>query len=226
MQQLAEELWIFEGDTVTFYHCPFTTRMTVVRMSNGDLWLHSPIAYSFHLAEQLAILGTVRYLVAPNHLHHLYLSDWVEHYPDAHLSGTDQVIRKRADLHFDDSLNVDRKWPWRDEIDQVLVSGSSLMQECVFFHHPSQTVIVTDLIENFPENHFKGWRKLLCKLAGIVAPNGKTPLDWRLSFKKEVVREHIHTIQEWQPERIVMAHGEIIEQDAEAFLQRSFNWVE
>ena len=158
----------------------------------------------------------------------------MKRYPDAQLFGTDEVITKRKDLHFDASLNLTEQfhpqlvenWPWQDEIDQRLVSGSPLMQECVFFHRATNTVIVTDLIENFPPGHFKGWRKLLARGAGIIAPNGKTPLDWRLSFKKPVVRVHVQLLLNWQPERIIMAHGEIVEHQAVSFLKHSFKWVE
>lgn len=225
MKQLASDLWVAEGETVSFYHCPFTTRMVVIRLQSGGLWLHSPIAFSPELAEQLAAEGTVKYLVAPNHLHHLYLADWIERYPDACVCGTEEVIQKRPDLHFDCSLNQELQWPWREDIAQRLVSGSKLMQECVFFHHSSRTLIVTDLIENFPKGHFTGWRKLFAKGAGIIAPNGKTPLDWRLSFKKAAVKPHIEHIRQWHPDRIIMSHGEIVAQDAEVFLQRSFRWV-
>lgn len=225
MKQLANDLWIIDGDTVSFYCCPFTTRMTVVRLLSGELWLHRPIRYSHQLAEQLAALGDIKYLVAPNHLHHLYLADWIKHYPDACVCGTDEVIKKRPELHFDCSLNNDLQWPWQEEIEQRLVTGSKLMQECVFFHHSTRTLIVTDLIENFPQDHFKGWRRILAKGAGIIAPNGKTPIDWRLSFKKAEAKAHIQQILLWQPERIVMAHGEVVCRNANDFLHRSFKWV-
>ncbi len=48
---------------------PFTTRMTVVRLSNGDLFLHSPIKFDRRLANGLLGLGTVRHLVSPNQFH-------------------------------------------------------------------------------------------------------------------------------------------------------------
>jgi len=47
----------------------FTTRMTVVRLSNGDLFLHSPIKFDEGLANKLLGLGTVRHLVSPNQFH-------------------------------------------------------------------------------------------------------------------------------------------------------------
>ena len=36
---------------------PFTTRMTVVRLSNGDLFLHSPTKFESRLADELEQLG-------------------------------------------------------------------------------------------------------------------------------------------------------------------------
>src|SRR6185312_17029750 len=36
---------------------PFTTRMTVVRLGDGDLFLHSPIAYDAALSDELASMG-------------------------------------------------------------------------------------------------------------------------------------------------------------------------
>ena len=52
---------------------PFTTRMTVVRLSNGDLFLHSPIKFDERLAEELHGLGRVRHLVSPNQFHYAHI---------------------------------------------------------------------------------------------------------------------------------------------------------
>ena len=42
LEQVGEELWIAEGEPVSFYGFPYPTRMAVVRLSNGDLWVWSP----------------------------------------------------------------------------------------------------------------------------------------------------------------------------------------
>jgi hypothetical protein len=227
VRALANNIWVFDGDTVPFFTLPFTTRMTVVRLANNSLWIHSPIALSDEVAEQVDALGEVKYLIAPNHLHHLFIESWQLRYPSAKSYGTDEVIKKRSDLVFDGSLNVSCDMPWQSEIRQELFTGSSLMQECVFFHCPSRILIVTDLIENFSAQHFNFWQRSLARAAGIIAPNGKTPIDWRLSFtpSKGIARRHFDTIRAWQPEQIVMAHGEIIETEAVAFLERSFRWL-
>lgn len=145
---LANNLWVFDGEAVKFLGLPFTTRMTVIRLNNGDLWVHSPIKLTKQISSQLDEIGVIQYLIAPNHLHHLFLAEWQEAYPDA-----------------------------------------------------------------------------LC--FGILAPNGKMPLDWRLSFvfHKAKARRHLNKIMEWKPKTIIMAHGLIVKEDADAFLRRSFAWL-
>lgn len=227
MQQLATDIWIVEGPTVPFLGLPFSTRMTVVRLADDKLWVHSPIKLSESIGTELANLGEVSYLVAPNHLHHLFINEWLEAYPKAQAYGTDELIKKRSDIGFSASLNSAQQWPWAAEIEQVLFSGSPLMEECVFFHRSSATLIVTDLVENFSPSAFSFWQRSIAKLVGILAPNGKTPLDWRLSFifRKAEAAQHFQQILAWQPQRLVMAHGQIIEQDTETFLARSFSWL-
>jgi hypothetical protein len=57
---------------------PFTTRMTVVRLSNGDLFLHSPIKFNEGLANELRRLGRVRHLVSPNQFHYAHIGEWAK----------------------------------------------------------------------------------------------------------------------------------------------------
>jgi len=227
MEKLAHEIWIFDGDSVQFLGFPFSTRMTVVRLSSGELWVHSPIKLSELIIEQIKSLGCVKYLIAPNHLHHLFLSEWIAAYPDAEVYGTSEVIKKRSDLSFNDSLNNHQSWGWHSDIEQELFSGSPLMEECVFYHKGSRTLIVTDLIENFSGQDFNYWQKLIAKSAGILAPNGKMPLDWRLSFMFRMAdaRKHLKRILAWNPQILVMSHGEIVKKNTGEFLTRSFKWL-
>lgn len=225
MRKLAENIWIFDGDPVSFLACPFTTRMTVIRLSSGDLWIHSPIKLTIKLQQIIQSIGFVKYIIAPNHLHHLFIADWHNAFPKSNLFGTSEVIKKRQDIEFNFSLNDQHDWPWRSEITQVLVSGSKLMQEAVFFHKPSNVLILTDFIENFPRSNFNWWQRILASIAGIVAPNGKTPLDWRISFNKRQLRTHLVEIKSWSPEIIVMAHGDIVDVNGADFLEESFSWL-
>lgn len=229
MQQLAENIWIVEGPSVPFLGLPYSTRMTIIRLDNRKLWIHSPIALNDKLLAKIALLGEVKYLVAPNHLHHLFIEPWQRQFPNARLYGTEQLIIKRNDLDFDGALtnNPSEVWPWQEQIKQVLFTGSPLMQECVFYHPISGVLVVTDLVENFNPSGFNWWQRTLAKLTGIVAPNGKMPLDWRLSFMfgKATARQHLKLILSWQATTLVMSHGDIIQEDATNFLRQSFGWL-
>lgn len=227
MENLAHEIWVFDGSSVKFLGLPFSTRMTVVRLLSGELWVHSPIQLSETIREQIENLGQVKYLIAPNHLHHLFLPEWVSAYPDAETYGTNEVIKKRSDISFTDSLNNQKSWAWSSEIEQELFSGSPLMEECVFYHKVSRTLVVADLIENFSGKNFNFWQRVVAKGVGILAPNGKMPLDWRLSFifGRDDARSHLNRLLAWEPEILVMSHGEIVKENTDEFLARSFEWL-
>lgn len=227
MEQLADTVWMVDGPAVSFYGMPYTTRMVIIRLHDDALWVHSPIQWQPEFSQQLAALGEVKYLIAPNHLHHLFLSDWQQQFPQARLYGTAQVQAKRPELNYAGILDETTPMPWQEDIKQLLFTGSKAMQEAVFFHRASRTLILTDLIENFAPDLFNPWQRLLARLMGILAPQGQTPLDWRLSFAlgKTQARAHLLQMLSWQPERIVMAHGELVQQDAVAFLRHSFRWL-
>jgi hypothetical protein len=227
MEALANEIWVFEGGSVPFLGLPFSTRMTIIRLSNGDLWVHSPIQLSDSIQQQVSSLGCVKYLIAPNHLHHLFLLEWIERFPDAAVYGPHEVIKKRQDITFDASLNDKQDWPWGADIEQEMFTGSPLMEECVFFHKASGSLIVTDLVENFSGKDFNYWQRVVAKGVGILAPNGKMPLDWRLSFMfgKADARKHLHRMLAWNPQLLIMSHGEIIRGNAHIFLAKSFKWL-
>lgn len=226
MKQLCSNLWLADGDTVSFFTLPYSTRMTIIRLENHDLWVHSPIRLTAELRAQVSALGNVRWLIAPNHLHHLFVADWQQAWPEAELWGTQEVQNKRPDLHFSGTLD-EVPGPWREEVDQCLFSGSPAMTECVFLHRSSATLIVTDLIENFDPAQFNPVQRGLARLAGIVAPKGGMPLDWRLSFRRHraQARANMERILSWRPERIVMAHGMLVTDDCDAFLRRAFAWL-
>ncbi|MDI4636098.1 MULTISPECIES: DUF4336 domain-containing protein [Halomonadaceae] len=227
MRYIAENIWIFDGEAVKFYSLPYTTRMTVIALSSGDLWIHSPIKLEPAIQAEVEALGRVKYIIAPNRLHHLFIKQWQQAYPEALVYGTEEVINKRSDLSFDGTLDNATISPWDREIGQLLVTGSPAMKECVFFHKTSGVLIVTDLIENFSPKALPFFKRQVARLSGILAPNGKMPIDWRYSFylNKAEIRRHIETILSWKPEKIILAHGLIIEENAEDFLRQSFNWL-
>jgi len=228
LHQVANEIWIYDGGQVNFYGFLFPTRTTVVRLKNKDLWVHSPGKINETLRKNLFKLGTVKYLVSPNKLHHLFLSQWIEAYPEAIKYSAPGLKKKRADIEFNVELTAVSEKEWKTEIDQTIFLGSPAMAEVVFYHRLSKTLVLADLIQNFHSNTLNWWQIILARFAGILHPDGKMPIDWRLSFwfgnKKQAIRS-LKTILLWSPENIILSHGECIFGGGTGFLRTSFAWL-
>jgi hypothetical protein len=222
---LGPDIWLVEGPVVSFYGFAYPTRMVLVRLSGGGLFVWSPIALTAELKAAVEALGPVEHLVAPNALHHLFLGAWKAAYPAARLYASPGLARKRRDLNFDATLGDVPPASWAADIDQVEMAGSFALTEIVFFHRQSRTALFADLIENFRPGWFKGWRGWLARLDGIVMPHGGAPREWRLTFRKAPARAALARILSWQPQQVVMAHGEIARTGGTAFIQRSFRWL-
>ena len=100
---------------------------------------------------------------------------------------------------------------WSDEIDQLIFKGSSVIEEVVFFHKSTKTLIVTDLIENFePEKIASPIRRKFYRLARVTAPDGQTPIDYRMTFFRKTKgkqRFSFSRMSNWKPDKIILAHG-------------------
>ncbi len=222
--EFAPDVWLADGETVPFFTMAYPTRMTVVRLPTSELWVHSPIRHTEALAKALEALGTVSYLVAPNALHHLFMAAWVKAYPNARCFTAPGVAAKLPDITTEP---LDDRTPWREVIDQITFEGSPLMQEVVFLHKPSRTLIVTDLIENFDPNTLSWKDRMLARIGGVLAPHGGTPRDWRWSFfgrGLEKASACARTIRDWAPERLVLAHGEPIYGGAGPYIDQALGY--
>lgn len=190
------------------------------------MWIHSPIAFNSELASEISCLGPVRYLIAPNIYHHLFLSDWLAHFPEAELVAAPGLSAKRADLQFGRSLDGISSELWLDEIDQVLFSGSRAFDEYIFFHRSSSTAILTDLIVNIRAEHQTPFGRIVAQLDGVTFPNGGTPLLYRWSMKdKAAGAAAIYKLLHWSPSQAVISHGEWFRENATEELRQRFDWL-
>lgn len=227
LQKIDDDIWIYDGSTVSWYGMPYTTRMTIVRLQNGEIWIHSPEQIVDGLLAEIQTLGEIKYLISPNKIHHLFIQDWIQLLPNAMAFSAPGLIEKRTDVTFYGELSDQPENQWNEDIDQLIFKGSKAMDEVVFFHKKSSTLILTDLIENFHPDHFKGVKKTIANLTGIVSPNGKMPIDWRLTFifGKKQARKSLNRMISWNPNKIIISHGEYIDKDAVPFLKKSFSWL-
>ena len=230
LKPVADDVWIVDGGWIRFYGLPFPTRMTIVRMTDGGIWVHSPIADRDGLGEAVAQLGPVRHLIAPNWIHYAWLPDWQRRFPQARTWGSPGVVARAAsrgvDLHLDETLADQAPAGWAGQIDQRL-ADSGYHREVVFFHRASRTLILTDLIENFEPGKMPFWSRPLIRLGGVCDPDGRMPRDMALSFRKRPghLREVVETLVAWAPERVILAHGRWYDRDGTSELRRAFRML-
>jgi hypothetical protein len=236
LKPVADNVWIVDGPEIRmtypwlpFFKVPFPTRMTVVRLGDGSLWVHSPTPLTDELAAAIDSLGRVAFLVAPNLLHFWWIGDWKAHYRQARAYAAPGA-RAHAAKHFtgfDADLTDTPPPEWQGEFEQVLVPGS-FMTEAVFFHKASRTLILTDLIQNFEAGRIsKRWFRVACQWSGCCDPDGRAPIDLRSTFYRHRgdVRQAVRRMLEWLPERVILAHGRWYPENAVAELKRGFRWA-
>ena len=206
---------------------PFTTRMTVVRLGNGDLFLHSPVAFDERLAVELRQLGTIRHLISPNQWHYAHIGEWQRAFPET-IAWASPGVRRRArarhiDVNFTRELEEEAPAEWRDEMNQTLVPGG-IFKEFVFFHEASRTLIVTDAIMNLELGKLDQPWRAFAKLTGMDYPHGQIFFGMRLPLllQRKKANAAFHVICHWDPRRIVISHGRCFEVDTDKVIDRIF----
>lgn len=232
---IADDLWTVDGPLESMPYLigsiPFPTRMTIVRLADGGLWCHSPVKLDDALRERIEALGPVRHLVSPNKIHYAHIGAWQRAWPDA-IAWASPGVRERAasqgiEVHFQRDLGDQAPPDWRGRIDQLVFRGSRFMEEVVFFHGASRTLVLADLIENFEPSRMSTWWRVVTRLGGCADPDGKLPIDLRMTFlgRKPLARACLERMLAWAPQRVLLAHGRCYLEHGETELRRAFRWL-
>jgi hypothetical protein len=199
------------------------TRMTVVRLSNGSLLLHSPVPIPARMRDEILALGPVAHVVCPNRYHHVYAAEALAAFPGAKLHGPRALRRKRRDLVFDFDLSEEPHRDWKDDLAPLTIHGC-LLCETVFFHHRTRTLVTCDLVENFTESPH-GPTDLYLRLAGLRGRVGWSRFLRPVYRDRKLARASIDRILAWPIERVIVSHGSPVMHDAAATVRRAFAWL-
>lgn len=221
-----KNIWTLEGDEVKMFLIPFHTRMTIVRLSDDKLWLHSPIELNSERLSIVKQLGEVSYIVAPNTFHHLFVGDWLKQFPSARLWGANGLPEKRPDLSFSGRLKESPEPQWEKDIDQLYFQGSKVLTEVVFLHKQSKTLIMTDIIQNHDRKHEVLFWKMVKNIIGVLSPNGGVPRDLRMTIRdKTAARKSLEKLLSWDFDRLIIGHGLCIDAHAKEYVSNCFKWL-
>lgn len=217
---VPDQVWTARAP-LRFYGVPMGCRMTVCRLSDGRLFVHSPIKLDTVKAE-LDRLGEVAFAVAPNFIHHLFMGPFLAAYPGTRLFVSPKLVKKRPDLRPEGVLG-DEPPPgtWGDTIDQAAARGSILMDEVVFLHRPSRTLILCDLCESVHADAPWHWR-LFGRIAGIYERPAPPP-DMKVSFRdRKALRGFVERVLDWDFDRIVLSHGNLVERGGKDVFREAY----
>lgn len=226
IEPFGEDIWTVEGDVVRLVAIPFATRMTVIRLQSGGLWVWSPVAPSEARCATVDALGRVEHLVAPNKIHSLGLEPWKQRYPDARVWVSPQFSKRHPSIAADGVLGESAPEAWRGVIGQLFFAGSKLLDEMIFCHHASRTLIVTDLIQRHDPTHEKWFWQLGKRVAGVLGESGGTAIDLRLSYRdRAAARQSVERILDWDFDRLIISHGLCVQQGAKDVVRRALAWA-
>ncbi len=228
LQAFAKNIWLVEGPNVRDMGVMFTTRMTIVKLANGSVWIESPVPVAFETLKRITELGPVKYLIAATPRHVWRLERWHALFPEAQLwvSRITPFTLKQGNLSFTGVLGEAPYQDWANDFDQLTFKGNPLLEEVLFFHKESRTVILDDLIQIHPNVKGKPFRNALFKVEGVASQYGGVGLDIRLSFtNRNLARRSLEKLLSWDFDKLIIAHGMCIEKDAKPFVERAFRWL-
>jgi hypothetical protein len=235
LKPVAPDVWIVDGPLMRTGPggiIAIPIRMTIARLPDGKLWLHSPVQFDPALASAVQALGDIGHLVAPNLAHNSFIGDWQRAFPDAVLYAVEGVAKHAAKqkrpLRVDAAISADPDPRWGSAF-AVVLTRSSYMTEAAFFHNASRTLILTDLIENFePEKVHSAIMRLGLRAASTLAPHGSTPRYLRLTFlgkRRRQLRAAARLMLSCDPARVIFAHGRWFESDGTGKLRAALQWL-
>jgi len=219
---VADRIWCSQY-SVNFGPLEIKSRATFVRLSNGLLWVHSPMPLCEATKLELSEIGDVGYIVAPNLTHHLHYQAFLDSFPNANgffAPGLD----KKINVAEGKSLGELKNAPWSHDLESVFVAGLPVLNETVWFHTASGTLIVTDLLFSFASSNSISIRTI-ARLLGVYDQLGMSrTMKWSVKSGDDFALSIDH-IKSWDVTRIILAHDQIIEHDAKGKLLEAFAWV-
>jgi hypothetical protein len=223
LERLDDDLWIATRP-LPLWVGDVGTRMSVLRLGGGDILLHSPVSLDPALREALDRIGRVRWVVGPSKVHHLFLGDFVRAYPSAELCGAPGLAEKRRDLRFQRVLDAAPVAAWDGRVRHHPFAGAPAINEVVFLHRRSRTLLLTDLAFNVKPGA-RNRAKLFHRLVGATGRFGPHRILRAAIRDREAARRSLETILAWDFDRIVVTHGDVLEQGGPEALRAGFAYL-
>jgi len=225
LRQVDIDLWVTER-AHRYLGVQIETRMTVIKLADGTLFVHSPVRLDEVTRASLDKLGPVKHVVAPNRFHHLFVSDYPKNYHDAKIYGAPGLDIKRRDLHFDAILGDNPQPMWSGQIDQILFRAFGALNETIFFHRRSRTALFTDLMFNVNRSDSALTRVVLGLDGGFRGPAVPRMFRLPIRMRRRPALGTLARIFEWDFDRLTVTHGDVVESDAKTAMRNAWSFLD
>ena len=223
VQSMGKNIWIEEYPCKVF-GVALGRRMTVIRLKDGRLLLHSPGEMTDDRKRCLESLGRVSYIVAPARFHDLFLDQAVRAFPLAELHAIRPIFSRFSSRSKTFLLSGQPVFSWGTGIEPLDFRAGPFHTETVFFHRESRSLLLADLCFCLSDQALV--TQLVGRGLGITnrfAPTRDIRL-WTLGSRQEL-RDSIEKILKWPFEKIIPAHGEIVPEKGREAFQEAFLWA-
>lgn len=225
LRPFVDGVWLSD-EPVVHLGLRLTATMTVVRLADSGLLLHSPVPMTAARRAAVEALGSITHLYAPNTYHHRWIGEWAGAHPSAKLHAPAGLARKRPDLRIDrhhDLPDAAREPAFAGVVDEHPIAGF-LLAETVLFLAPARTLVVADLVHNIgrPEHR---WTRLYARAMGFYDRVALSRLI-RTAFRdRPAARKSLDAVLARPFDRLVPGHGAPLLTGAREALAAAYTWL-
>lgn len=216
MQPLAENLWLLQYP-LSILGTAHGRNVTVIRLPSGKLILHSMAPFPAADVAAIRALGEPGWLVESMLLHDTYAREGRALFPGLPFLGPpgfSDVVK------FPTQPLLPTPPEWHGVVDVFPIEGAPMLKEHAFLHRPSRSLIVADLVFNFPADE-GGWNRFFHRhIAGFKRYPGMSRIFRFLIKDRTAFRASMETIFAQDFDRLIVGHGNVVETNGKALLQR------
>ncbi len=221
LQSVAEDLWVAQFP-LKLMGVSIGRQMAVVRLpEDGGLVLISPGPPEDDVQHDLARIGPVRHIVAPSCFHDTFIPENLRAYPGAsfHASpGFENVLKVDRPIR---DLTAPMPESWQGVFDTQLIEGMPKVNEVVFHHRPSRSLIVADFVFNIcsPTDL---WTRLFMQANGAYGKISATRFYRAMIRDRAAQQASVTRVLQWPFDRLIPSHGMALLSGAHAEVARAW----
>lgn len=208
LTQIDTGLWCLESHFVRLGFRA-SLRMSVIETGDG-LMLYSPVALTSEHLTAISAVGAVAIIMAPNLYHHMYLRPAIALFPNARILVPEGLEAKIGDIASAEPMVNDHSVMLPTGIEHFTFAKHHI-RETILFHRASRTLVTSDLLYNYQHEHHKGEKAYFGLIGCYGSPKVAFYHRFSVTDRRISIKAMVDKVSEWNPHRIVMSHGRIVE---------------